>query len=486
MKLNIIKYRYKGVFSVVLFSALMFTSCNNFLDEQPPSGTIIEENSFENFADVQSALYGAYRFTTYNWFVIALNAWAGDNAQRSRDNGGIGTIYFNWTYNSSNAVEVEAIYLRAYNLVLAVNKILDNIDLVEGGTEDEKNEVKAQCYALRAMAHFDLSRLYAAKYTATGDGGHLGIPYLTESTNASSLPSQNTVKEVYNLAIQDLTTAYDLFTDYAVSNPTFISKVAVDALLQRLYLYKEDWAKVIEIGNRIIDNSGLMLASGSDYINMYTPSENPGEFIFKVGLPAGVNFSIPLISGTSNMGDIFAFGTSVNNYIPNAEFAASFDANDIRPDILFTVMNGSPTLDKDFVNKYSGTGFSGTTDQPYARLSEVYLSMAEAYFELNQPAEARAKLDAVRAARISGYVSIGENGTALRDAIRTERRKELAYEGHRFWDLSRWGLGVDRGTTCVDLATGNCTLAADDFRFVMPIPQHEMNANPNMVQNTGF
>ena len=486
MKFINIKFRHQGVVTAVLLSVLMFSSCNNFLDEEPPSGTIIEENSFENFADVQSALFGAYRFTTYNWFIIALNAWSGDNAQRSRDNGGIGTIYFNWSYNSSNAIEIQAIYFRAYNLVLSVNKILDNIDLVEGGTDEERDEIKAQCYALRAMAHFDLARLYAAKYTSTSDASHLGIPYITESTTAASLPSQNTVKEVYDLAIADLNTANNLFPNYAVSNPTFISKVAVDALLQRIYLYKEDWAKVIEIGNRIIDNSGLVLTTGNDYSNMFNPNESQGEFIFKVGLPAGVNFSIPLIPGTSNMGDIFAFGTSVNNYIPNAGFAASFDANDIRPDVLFTVLNGSPTLDKDFVYKYTGTGFSGTTDQPYSRLSEVYLSMAEAYVELNQPSDARTKLDAVRAARISGYVSVGENGNVLRDAIRLERRKELAYEGHRFFDLNRWDLAVERGPSCTDLATGNCSLAAGDYRFNLPIPQHEMNANPNMIQNTGF
>jgi hypothetical protein len=90
----------KGMKWMLLLSTLILFSCNNFLDEDPPSGTIIEENAFENFEDVQSALIGAYRFSTYNFFVVALNAWASDEAQRSRDNGGIGTIYFNWSFNS--------------------------------------------------------------------------------------------------------------------------------------------------------------------------------------------------------------------------------------------------------------------------------------------------------------------------------------------------------------------------------------------------
>lgn len=479
-------YQWKGKLTVLFLTAFLFFSCEDFLNEDPPSGTIIEENAFENFEDIQSALYGAYRFSTYNFFVIAQNAWAADNVQRSRDNGGIGTIYFNWSYNSSNSLEIEAIYLRCYRLILSVNKILENMDDVPGGTEAERNQIKAQCYALRALGHYDLARLFADTYSSSGDGSHLGIPYLTESTDATSLPSQNTVKEVYDKAIEDLNSAKSLFTDYAVGDATFFNKVAVDALLQRMALYKEEWQTVIDLGTEIINNSGLTLASGNNYRNMFNVVENQGEFIFKVGLPAGVNFAIPGIDGTSNMGDIFSFGTSVNNYIPNEEFKASFDANDVRPDVLFETRPSSPTLDKEFVIKYAGVGNSGTTDQPVLRLSEVYLSLAEAYFEKGEEGNARTQLDAVRAARIDGYTSVGETGTALRDAIREERRKELAYEGHRFWDLNRWGLGVERGSSCTALATGNCSLPANDYRFVLPFPQHEMNVNPNMVQNPGF
>jgi hypothetical protein len=471
---------------MLILLVFVFFSCENFLDEDPPSGTIIEENAFENFEDVQSALFGAYRFSTYHWFVVAHNAWASDDVQRSRDNGGIGTLYFNWTYNSSNSAEVEAIYLRCYRLILSVNKIFDNIDKVAGGTVAERNEILAQCYALRAMAHFDLARMYSSKFTSSGDGSHLGIPYLTESADATSLPGQNTVKEVFDLAKADLNMAKSLFANYTVGNPTLFNKVAVDALLQRIALYEEDWLSVIEFGDEIINNSGLTLATGNTYINMFSPLENSGEFIFKVGMPAGVNATIPGISGTTNMGDIFAFGSSVNNYIPNATFVASFDANDIRPDVLFESRPASPTLDKEFVVKYRGVGNDGTTDIPVFRLSEMYLSMAEAYFELGQPDNARMLLDAVRAARISGYVTIGEVGNALEAAIREERKKELAYEGHRFWDLNRWGLGIDRGDFCSDFSTGNCALPANDHRFVLPFPQHEMNVNPNMVQNPGY
>lgn len=464
----------------------MLPACDNFLDVEPPSGTIIEENVFENFSDVQAALFGAYRFSTYNWFTIAFNAWSADNVQRSRDNGGIGTQFFNWSYNSSSAIEIEIIFQRGYDCILAVNKLLENIDLVEDGTEEQRNLVKAQAYALRGMAHFDLARLYGAKYNAATASSDLAIPYLTESTNASSQPSRNTIQEVFDLAIDDLETADGLFTDYAISNTTLLSKVAVDAILQRIYLYKKDWDKVITIGERIRDNSGLALSNGQAYRNMFNTAEADGEFIFRVGLPAGVNFSIPVIPGTENMGDIFAFGTAVNNYIPNEAFKNSFAADDIRPGVLFTVLNNAPTLDKDFVSKYFGVGNSGTTDQPVVRLSEVYLSLAEAYFENNRFDDARNSLDDVRSARIAGYSSVGESGNALRDAIREERRKELAYEGHRFFDLARWNLPVERGQSCTDLATGQCSLAANNFKFVLPIPQHEMNANPNMVQNSGY
>jgi hypothetical protein len=119
------------------------------------------------------------------------------------------------------------------------------------------------------------------------------------------------------------------------------------------------------------------------------------------------------------------------------------------------------------------------------------LNKAEAQYELGLETEALATLDELRAQRFTGFTSPGESGQALEDAIQFERRVELCFEGHRFFDLKRRGESVERSDNG-DIIDGSGTpaevqtLAAGDFRFQFPIPVAEINANPNMVQNPGY
>ena len=95
-------------------------------------------------------------------------------------------------------------------------------------------------------------------------------------------------------------------------------------------------------------------------------------------------------------------------------------------------------------------------------------------------------INALRAARIEGYVPVtfSSKEQAISEMM-TERFKELAFEGHRFWDLKRRGLPIERLDSDAPSANGK-TLPANNFRFILPIPQPEMLANPLMVQNPGY
>ena len=134
--------------------------------------------------------------------------------------------------------------------------------------------------------------------------------------------------------------------------------------------------------------------------------------------------------------------------------------------------------------------FNGLVDYKIFRAAEAKLNKAEALFNLGQETPARAALDEVRTKRYLTAPS-GEVGNALRDAIRQERRLEFAFEYQRFYDLKRWGLGVQR-TSAGDLADGSGTpsevlsLSEGNFKFQMPISQGTLDQNPNAVQNPGY
>ena len=125
-------------------------------------------------------------------------------------------------------------------------------------------------------------------------------------------------------------------------------------------------------------------------------------------------------------------------------------------------------------------------DMKVFRTAEMYLIRAEARAESNAIAESVADLNALRAARISPYtaVNIASKDQLITEIIQ-ERFKELAFEGHRFWDLKRRGLPVQRLVSDAPSNDG-VTLPANNFRFTLPIPQPEMLANPKMVQNPGY
>ena len=133
---------------------------------------------------------------------------------------------------------------------------------------------------------------------------------------------------------------------------------------------------------------------------------------------------------------------------------------------------------------------NGQVDYKFFRAAEAQLNKAEALFNLGNEPAARQALDAVRTKRYLTPPS-GETGTALRDAIRLERRLEFAFEYQRFLDLKRWGLPVQR-TAAGDEADGSgtpsevLTLPAGSNKFQLPMALESLDANPNLVQNPGY
>src|SRR5690606_33865779 len=146
--------------------------------------------------------------------------------------------------------------------------------------------------------------------------------------------------------------------------------------------------------------------------------------------------------------------------------------------------------------KYSGRPGSsaGVVDVKVVRGAEVYLILAEAAARTGDDATALDALDAVRSRRYEPFLSSGETGNALLNAILLERRLELAFEGFRYYDLKRLGLPIIRSASEGDYADGSGTPApagaqvipANDNRFTLPIPTAERQANPNFEQSPGY
>lgn len=191
---------------------------------------------------------------------------------------------------------------------------------------------------------------------------------------------------------------------------------------------------------------------------------------------------------------------NTNPTAPRSTFTLTYDlanlydpVNDIRYNsfVLINPLNPPGANDQNddvyLPLKYPGRGGErGLNNAKVLRVSEMYLIRAEAYANSSgQDALGSNNLNTLRTSRITSYVNENLSGQALKDAIQIERRKELVAEGHRWFDLKRINKGIQRGPDCRGL-TISCTLEAGNFRFVFPIPQSEILANSNMVQNPGY
>lgn len=473
----------------IIVTSLAFTSCDDELTKNPynaisedvllssPDGFSnavrgvyagFIDNGTDNIADY----YGGDMFSVPD--VLTDNLILNQNGRQTKFN------LYNWLYNASSYGAFD-LYGDAYKIIKKTNTIINNIDNLSAGSF--KDNILGEALTSRALAHFDLVRNYGQIPTqSAGAGASLGVPVITVSDPLAK-PTRNTVDEVYAAVISDLTTAKGLISS---TNPDGrFTKNTVNALLSRVYLYMGQWQNAIDAANAV---SGSV-ASISNFPNVWIDESEDGIVS---------QFLIRNIDGV-------AIGTEYSQTSPSAgvrsEYNVSFDFynmfanNDVRKDAYIST-SAFGGVNYNHVAKYFGKigQVNNIVNSKILRMAEVMLNKAEAYTKLSSPNDAAAlsALDAVRSQRYSGFVSGGETGQALKDAIYLERRLELAFEGHRFYDIKRNGWDINRDATSGDVADGSgtppafATLTAGDTRFQLPIPQDAINSNTNLVQNPGY
>jgi hypothetical protein len=319
-----------------------------------------------------------------------------------------------------------------------------------------------------------------------------------------TLPPRSTVKETYEFIVSDLLKAADLMTE---DKPAiFASKEVAWALLARVYLYMEQHDKAIEYADKVI-NSGRYNLLKTDQFGAYftfLPENNP-ETIFAIKIQATENMgkgSIgSLYHGDGGWGEIFASKTyrDLLYKYPNDE-----RTNFIDPDYIYDDDGNKipdPTEDvgyllqkrdgksQYFINKYTYEGGVPMLSSPIVlRLAEMYLIKAEAFAKTGKEAEAIEMVNIIRTrAGLSGdqLFTTGDlkGYDSVLDIVLDERRLELAWEGHRSFDLFRNNRPLDRSYVQPFGWSGPRLIEPTSNSIVHLIPETEMALNPNLEQN---
>jgi len=453
--------------TALLFLVVFTASCTKL--EIKPTDYILNETAFRNISDINLGVIGAYAPIDYS--TLSYSVIVSDEATYPEENTVGNSDAFRWLYNGSNG-SVTGFYYTNYTSIDRVNRVLEAMDkLTFTGTDVAlADRYRGELLALRAYLHFELLRAYASAYQS----GALGVTYMEKS--AIIYPERDNFEVVMAKAKRDLLAAKALIPT-TFTDKTRITKIAISAIQARIALYEKNWTDAAAYATEVID--AVPLATKAQFPGIWTDA-NDNEVLWK----------LKRVTGDSRTGDFFfrQSGTYVL-YAPSFELIAAFDqVNDIRyPAYIKFDASRTGTRSKYLVNKYIGGTSSapGLADVKQFRVAEMYLIRAEARAE--SIGDAVSDLNTLRSARINGYVNeaFGDKITLI-NAIYNERYKELAFEGHRFFDLRRRNLPVERLPADVAGTKSELTLLPTKAQYALPIPATEISVNKNAVQNPNY
>lgn len=359
-------------------------------------------------------------------------------------------------------------WLQMYRTIANTNLIIQQDPSKITGDATQIDQIRGEAYFIRALAHFDLLKLYGEE-NVTG-GNNLGVPYVTTFHGSDITPARNTVQQVVDSIHADLNMALSLMTPASVgsaSDREYVTNWAVWALKSRVDLYFDNYDSCKVACEKVINSGQYIIVKPQDYAATFTNTNSP-NIIFELAERSTDNQNINGLSYIyrgSDYGDIQVL----------TNLLTIFDPTDVRAAANMIGYDASGALRN--IGKYP-TNQNFNYDIPLIRYEEVILNYAEALFHLGDNADALTELNKITANRDANpYTTVNEAN------ILQERRRELCFEGFRFDDLARTHSDIP----LVDpLHQTMGHVYYGDYNYAFPIPIDEMHANANMVQNKGY
>jgi starch-binding outer membrane protein, SusD/RagB family len=466
--------------------AMIFGSCKKDVDLFP-TDVILAQNAFRTVTDLNQGALGTYgtwlaRRPIYVSAVISDEARQGSGAEYR----GVGAILFRFEQTSDaqdfRDAENGGIWTNMYAVIDRANRVIeaaDTMNLPNAADVSTRDRIKGEMLAVRAFAHLELLRNYARSYDPTAPGIPYQSTFVKPSEVATYRPSRTPSGTVIANIEADLAQARTLipasFTDISR-----VTRNAVVAMQARTAIYSRNWDSAAARATFVINAQPL--TPRASYAAIWTtrnlPANQSTEVIWKLNV-AQANIG-------AAVGSLFQDANGAQQFAPSNKLLNSYDqANDIRFATFYR------TTPRPLLAKY-GVIAPGVTDNfvydiKMLRTSEMYLIRAEARAELNDLTGAAADINALRAQRILNYtpVTYSSKAEAIED-IYLERYRELAFEGHRYYDLKRRNLPIERLLEDVQGNAAIATLQPTNPRYLLPIPQQEIFANPNLEQNPGY
>lgn len=446
----------KKKFIIILLSIFLFGSCD--LLEPEPVNLIIDDLVLNEPGDVNAVeigLYNAFRG------MASPKVIAGDfTADMIIHNGTFTQFreFGNKEITSANGA-AGALWGSIYRTIYISNFILENLPEVVGVSQLVRDNLMATAHFMRGYAYFVGAYTYG------------GIPLVTNTSldENANIPRAD-MDDVLDQALEDLNTAAELIPVFD-TNPAFVSIWAVYATLARFHLYSENWDQAIDFATDVIESEEFLLSQEFTDIVL---DDFPTGSILEVG------YTLNDDPGTSTYGlnNLFEARREV---IPSnqAVFSLTSDESGDRRFTMFFNPEELGGIDNGWTVAKYGTADEDNNNIIIFRIAEMYLIRAEANVQLNNLEEAEDDINLLRERANAPLVEFINRTQALQ-LIENERLYELAYEGHRWYDLVRTG----RIDDVMNAFSANWRSAFEKW----PIPIGEIQNNPALQgdQNEGY
>jgi hypothetical protein len=455
------------------------SSCEDSLELQPQQ-SLSTDLAFADKRSAEGSLVGAYSLAqdleVFGAIPQSIADYQSDNVEFI---GSFPTFQEIFQYNTlSDNGSISTMWRDNYRVIIAANAVIKNVPGVVDPTFSaaQKAQFVGEAKFLRAIVNFQLVNNFAQPINV-GGASALGIPLVLEPfEGVVELPARATVGEVHAQIKKDLEEAAAALANVTYSGEFIRGRAtsgAAQGMLARLHLYRGEYSEAATLANQVIGSSVYALAPGYGFYNGLT-----SEDVFTVIMTAIDN------SRTGSGGWASYYSPAEDGARGDAPLSqniiAAFkeEAGDKRFALTKVAANGLTYTTKfpDAVNN--------TDNAPVMRITEMYLTAAEALAEQN--GITAAVINLMNPLRLRAGLPVWTTSTfttkeALVTAILKERRKELAFEGHRRMDLLRKGLALR--------PVGNANRAqsvAGQPKTILPIPQREVDLNTNLVQNQGY
>ncbi len=497
---------------VLLIFPLLLSGC---IKDVTPSDAITTDVLVSTTEGLTNALNGAYSLFKDH---VAFNGTQDDNNMYLRqyfqlsdfasDDIVCGQVtedplFYSFSLNHSpTQTNVRYFWYISYKIINSCNTVIEAVEKDSASIDPVRQQLLGECYFLRSLCNFNLVRLFARPYSQ--DKTAPGI-ILRNTTSDPSEKARSTVEEVYAQIIADAQRGADLMNEQR--GVQYASKEAAWALLSRAYLYMEDNANAITYASNVINSGRFNLSSADAYPTLFANAQTNSETIFCIAFSSKDDYgkfgsiaSMIFSDGNSGWGEEFASESLrklMGSHPEDVRWKYIIPLKDENGDL--QKLNG---IEIYYISKFSYQDGSPTLSSPVLfRLAEMYLNRAEANAKMGNTKEALDDVDAIRRNRgLEGSLYNGSvpGGSTLLNVVLNERRIELAFEGHRTFDVYRNKMDLNRTywgyhlpglkETDINLSQSpsgypNMIVQWTDPRIIYYIPIDEIQTNSLCVQN---